>query len=380
MIPRSRRRLLNDLLALSAAGAAWAWPGLARAEDRRRAVSEPDTSRHRRQAAIQRGCAFTATKQRPDGGFGEDKAVVALTALSTLALMAGGSAPGRGPYGKQVALGIEFLVGLIENPSSSEYTPEGYVRHAKDSDSKMHGQGYAGLALALALGTADGRQAQRVRAALVKAVRLMEEAQTQTGGYGYDPSRHAQHEGSVTVCIAQALRAARDSGLLVSDKVVQDGLRYLKRSQITSQGPDDGGFNYSMQVKKHSYALTAAALSSFFLFGRYVDDQERTLERGLRYLMAQVERGNTDEWYYYGHFYAAWALWQHDGADWRPVSRWGRWQAEIYPDLLSKQHADGSWDDEGTFGGRFTYGPVLATAFAVLTLAIPDEPLPVFQR
>ena len=30
--------------------------------------------------------------------------------------------------------------------------------------------------------------------------------------------------------------------------------------------------------------------------------------------------------------------------------------------------------------GRFDYGPLLSTSFAVLTLAVPDETLPVFQR
>ena len=33
-----------------------------------------------------------------------------------------------------------------------------------------------------------------------------------------------------------------------------------------------------------------------------------------------------------------------------------------------------------TDSGRYDYGPVLSTAFAVLTLAIPDETIPVFQR
>lgn len=379
MVPRSRRRLLAEASAAAflALGAAWRSPR-ALSEDRRLRASEPDQRRRRRQQAIQKGCAYLATKQRLDGGFGEDKAVVALTALSSLALMAGGSASGRGPHGRQVAGGIQFLVGLIENPASRDFFPEGYFNYQHDSDSKMHGQGYAALALAMALGTADGRQSEGVRKALVKAVRCMEEAQTLSGGYGYEPLKSTMHEGSVTVCVAQALRAARDGGLLVNDKVVQRGLRYLKESQISSKQADDGGFRYSQTQSRHSYALTAAALSSFFLFGQYADDKERTIERGLAYLMRHL--GEDDTWYFYGHFYAAWALWQRDGADWRGETLWGTWQARIYPELLGKQHADGSWDDEGTFRERFVYGPILATAFSVLTLAIPDESLPIFQR
>ncbi len=357
----------------------------AAAEDRPRLTSEDDRLRRLRRTAIERGCAFLAGRMRPDGGFGDDKAVVALTALTVLALQAGGSTDGRGPHGEQVRRGLDFLLKLLDQPDSGQHRPEGYFHHPHDSDSKMHGQGYAGLALATALGAADQVRAREMRAALVKAVRCMEASQTATGGYGYDPSPDSNHEGSVTVCVAQALRAARDCGLLVSESTVTRGLGYLHRSQIRkispdgTDAPDDGGFRYSESHDKHSYALTAAAISSFFLFGKYKDDANRTIERGLRYMLRQLERGEADgDWYYYGHFYGAWAFWQKDGGDWSPTSWWGRWARRVIPELIElKQLGDGSWNDSG---GRYAYGPVLATAFAVLTLAIPDEALPIFQR
>jgi hypothetical protein len=356
----------------------------ARAEDRAR-PPEPVADRRRRRLSIERGCAFLANMQRRDGGFGDDKAVIALTALSVLALMAGGSTDGRGTHGEAVRRGTDFLLDLIETTRSGTYAPEGYFTYTGDTDSKMHGQGYAALALASVLGTADQRRAARVRTAVVKAVRCMEASQTSTGGYGYEPSRDSQHEGSVTVCVAQALRAARDAGVLVSADVVRAGLRYLKNSQIKERLPDgrpgmsDGGFRYSDSHEKHSYALTAAAISSFFLFGSYSDDADRTIQRGLEYMMRDLERRTVaEEWYYYGHFYASWAFWQKDGGDWSNSSWWGRWSRRVLPDLIDRrQQGDGSWNDQG---GQFAYGPVLATAFAVLALAVPDETLPVFQR
>jgi hypothetical protein len=355
------------------------------AEDRPRRTSEDDRMRRLRRTAIERGCAFLSTKVRDDGAYGEQKAVVALTALTVLALQAGGSTDGRGPHGVLVRRGLNFLLKLLEQPDSGQHRPEGYFHHPHDSDSKMHGQGYASLALATALGAADQNRAQEMRSALAKAVRCMEASQTGTGGYGYDPSPDSNHEGSVTVCVAQALRAARDCGLLVSQSTVTRALGYLHRSQIRKVAPDgsdaddDGGFRYSETHDKHSYALTAAALSSFFLFGKYKDDANRTIERGLRYMLRQLERGEADrDWYYYGHFYGAWACWQKDGGDWSPDSWWGRWARSVIPDMIEeKQQSNGSWDDSGD---RYAYGPVLATAFAVLTLAIPDEALPIFQR
>jgi hypothetical protein len=83
------------------------------------------------------------------------------------------------------------------------------------------------------------------------------------------------------------------------------------------------------------------------------------------------------EWFYYGNFYAAWAAWQLDGDDGPPDGLWSTWRAKVLPVLLRQQRSDGSWNDDTD---KFGFGDVLPTAFAVLTLAIPDELIPIFQR
>jgi hypothetical protein len=330
-----------------------------------------------RRDAIRRGCAYLASegKQGANGGFGEDKAIVATTALCVLALMADGSTDGRGPYGHEVSRGIDFLVNLVEHPTNKD-TTEGYFYYTHDNNSRMHGQGYATLALASALGTSTGGRYARIHAVLEKAVACIEGAQTRTGGFGYEPVANQEHEGSVTVTVAQGLRAARDAGIHVNRNLVEMALRYLERSQK----PDDGSFRYSLYVDRSSYALTAAALSSFFLYGRYRDDASHVLQRGLDYLMDQLDDvQKRSQWYYYGNFYAGWACWQVDGNDWdSDTGYWSRWHRRIYPDLLARQRrADGGWDDPYD---RFEFGDLVPTAFAILTLAIPDEVLPIFQR
>ena len=333
--------------------------------------------KHRRRA-IERGCRFLVDMQNKPGSFGkEDKAIVALTALSVLALMADGSTDGRGPYGEQVRKGLDWLLRCITERSPEVKWHEGYFFHPRDISSQMHGQGYATLALATALGTSTGRRYRQIREVLSKAVACIEQAQTQTGGFGYKPVPTGEHEGSVTVAVAQGLRAAHDAGLTVSDNVVKKGLYYLKRSQ-----KPDGSFKYSLHSDQSSYALTAAAISSFFLYGKYGDDpRDRTLQRGLDYIMSMIDSVNrTGRWYYYGHFYAAWSCWQKDGDDWdiRRGGYWARWHREVYAHLLERQReSDGAWEEDYD---RFEFGPVLYTAFSVLTLAIPDEVLPIFQR
>lgn len=194
-----------------------------------------------------------------------------------------------------------------------------------------------------------------------------------TGGFGYQPIKNAEHEGSVTVTVAQGLRAARDAGIIVDENVIRDGLAYLRKSQ-----KPDGSFKYSLRQDQSTYALTAAALSAFFLFGQYEDPKGHLVESAISFMKTSLRsQGIRQPWYYYGHFYGAWACWQHSGNTWDRNQLWGWWQSRVYRDLLSRQTSDGSFEEET---GRFNFGNVMTTACAVLTLAIPDEVIPIFQR
>ena len=359
-----------------------------------------------RRAAVRRGCEWIAAQAHPDddGRIG-DKAVVATTALSALAFMAEGTTISRGPHYVKLRRAIKFLVELAERPAANGF-PAGFVRLDNDRNSKMHGQGYATLALASALGSVpdDDDLPRRIRRALEKSVLVCEQSQTQTGGWGYEPDRSTDHEGSVTVTIAQGLRAARDAGVMVRDPVVRAGIRYLEKSQKKEDGEDDGSFKYSLTVERSSYALTAAALSSFFLFGEYgsTSDRRDRIDRAIGYMkrrLSDVLRVPSDEsFFYYGNFYAAWAAWQKDGdapepsprkdgrgyEDWNSLERtsqlWGPWHSRVYPRLLSLQARDGHWSEMETDRQRMDLGDLVPTTFAVLTLAMPDELIPVFQR
>lgn len=341
-------------------------------------MPEPSGDRERRRDAISRGCAYVASMQHPNGigAFGNDNGIVAVTALSILALMSEGSTDGRGRYGKQIHDGIDFLVNLVEHPKDPVTNPEGYFHYPPDVSSRMHGQGYATLALASVLGTSRDDRTRRIRRVVEKAVHCIEQAQTVTGGFGYEPTPGQEHEGSVTVTVAQGLRAARDAGVPVDENVVKRGLHYLKRSQNP-----DGSFRYSTYTDRSSYALTAAALSSFFLYGRYTDN-DNVIRRGLDYMMRKVERDirSINRWLFYGNFYAAWTCWQKDGGDWSRDSGgyWARWQRVMVPVILGMQsRSRGNWMDPTD---QFDFGPLVPTVFAILTLAIPDEVLPIFQR
>ena len=75
-----------------------------------------------------------------------------------------------------------------------------------------------------------------------------------------------------------------------------------------------------------------------------------------------------DEQYFeYGHYYAAQAMWQDGG------ERWSRWYPAVRDDLLCRQLPSGSWD-AGAYGAEY------ATAMCLLVLQMPENQLPIFQK
>ncbi|MCY2960605.1 MAG: terpene cyclase/mutase family protein [Planctomycetota bacterium] len=297
------------------------------------------------------------------GGF----APVAVTALGALAWMAGGSAPERGPHGRACAAAIDWLVARTDVDPRSERV--GFVSRTGDSLSRMHGHGFATLALAQACVMSPHTQrGARLQEALKAAVRCIESSQGVEGGWDYEPRKGLAHENSITITAVQALRAAKEAGVDVDRSVIARAVDYVSRTQ-----KPDGSFRYALGDSSSSVALTAAAISTFQMTGTYegrpITDGYDFLARrlALRASSGEIE-GDLVVCPYYERFYLAQAMWQHlDTATW---TAW--WRAEA-PRVLATQREDGSWSDP-------RFGDVYATAMNCLVLAVPEGLLPIFQR
>jgi hypothetical protein len=294
-------------------------------------------------------------------------APVGVTALAALAFLGEGTAEARGQYSRAAERAIEYLVRKSELSVGKD---EGYIRTDGDNLSRMHGHGYATLALAEAYGMFGPRLGRdgvaRLERALVAAVRRIEKAQGSRGGWYYDPHPTWEHEGSVTVCAVQALRAARNAGIAVPREVVDKALEYLRLLQ-----KEDGSFRYQIGSERSTVALTAASVATLQAMGDY--DGEVT-QRGLACLLREIEARyvpfRTDAFPYYERFYLAQALYQH-----RDPAVFERWFAREQRQILDAQSTDGSWrDPQCPFGTPYT------TAMNCLVLEVPLGVLPIFQR
>jgi hypothetical protein len=306
--------------------------------------------------AIERGLAWLAKRQLADGSFGSGayRGNVAITALCGLALMSGGSTPGRGPYGAQVNRSVDYLLAHARQ--------SGFITGPGASHGPMYGHGFATLFLAESYGMSKRPE---LREKLIAAVKLIVNTQNKEGGWRYQPQR-ADADISVTICEVMALRAARNAGLFVPQETIDRCISYVKKSQNA-----DGGFRYMIQGGESAFPRSAAGVVALNSAGIYEGPE---ITRGIAYLNRfRPQKGvvRRESYYYYGQYYAVQAMWQVGGEDW---SKWypairdelTQWPGEHY------QQKDGSWASP--------FGPEYATAMALLVLQLPENCLPIFQR
>ena len=319
-------------------------------EETSRSMVVYDTPRMGR--AITRGLAYLASQQNRDGSWssGGYQRHVGIAGISVIALMAGGNLPEEGKYGSNVSVGLNFLLKSTQR--------DGYI---SSPESNMYGHGFAALCLAEAYGVAPKhpKLGQKLR----DAVHLLLRTQKVDGGWRYNPSRSGISDISVTVCQVQALRAARNSGIKVPKKSIDQAVEYIRRCALP-----DGSFRYMAQQGPPSLALTGAAVTALFGAGDYHSkDLRNGIEHLRNYARFDFGRSRVRHYYHYAHYYCAQAMFQSGEKDWK------LWFPKIRDDLLLRQRPDGSWKGDEV-------GSVYGTAMAAIVLQIPYQYLPIFQR
>jgi hypothetical protein len=357
----TRRRFL-------AAGAALCGAGFVRGQD---PVGTPDGSASKDMLtpeaikAIDRGLAYLAQNQHSDGGFGDrnGEGNVAVTALCGLAFMAGGHQPGRGQYGRNVTRALEYVL------SKEQHNPHGFLYNPNGSGQQgpMYSHGFAAMCLGEAHGmVGDKDLRRRLRETLTRAVHVIVKAQNQEGGWRYQPFPQ-QADISVTICQIMALRSARNAGLEVPRSVVDKCVDYIKGCQSSV----DGGFRYFKQGGSSLFPRSAAAVCGLYSAGIY---NGPVVTKGLSYLLQFKPSANRwggyrgeEMHYYYGHYYAAQAMWTAGGDYWK------QWFPAIREDLLVRAQRSGGWTDNQV-------GTDYGTAMACIILQIPNNYLPILQK
>ena len=312
--------------------------------------------------AVEKGLAWLADHQAPDGSFGgASGAHAAVTALAGLAFMEAGNLPGRGKYADNVSHCLRFILDSCQ---------ESGLIASDQTQGPMYGHGFATLFLGEVYGmTGD----DTVKEKLQKAVSLIEHCQStqpgNAGGWRYQPVPF-DADISVTICQVMALRAARDAGIKVEKDTIDNAIRYVR----SCQNPD-GGFSYMARMGGgggSGFARSAAGVASLYYAGVFEGDD---LERGLKYIKQFIpghpqrvgpngEQMDMEGHYYYGNYYAVQAMFLAGG------DYWADWYPAIRDQLISRQSPPGNWS--GDFSDDY------ATSMALIILQMPNRYLPVY--
>jgi hypothetical protein len=292
----------------------------------------------------------------------------AINSLAVLAFLSRGQVPGRGKYGDTVEDGVvkpgvlTLAKKFILSKQSKLKQTEGYLAIS----GRMYGHGLSTLALAEMYGMDPDPELEE---AVRKAVNLILRSQGPIGGWNYEPTAT---DGDLSVSVMQivAMRAAANGEIPVPEAAIKKAINYVRGKA----NPAGGGYGYAGPGAGPQ--TSAAGCLSLQLLGAYNDPQ---IARTLDYLVASIRpenwKGCGASYYYYFHYYAIQAFYQHGG------KHWNEWHPKIREALLSHQNKDGSWDaPDGAEVSLDAATKTYTTALATLVLNIYQHFLPAYQR
>ena len=292
----------------------------------------------------EKGLKYLVTAQNADGTFpgqyGTEPAVVGMALMSFLAH---GDDPNHGPFSKTINGCIDFIL-------KQRHEENGYI------GSSMYNHGFATLALAESYGAV---QDERIGPALKKAVELLLTSQEKNKFKAWRYSPDAQDaDSTVSGACFVALIAARNAGVKVPDKAIEDALKFYG----DCQNPGDGGIGYMPRSGSHGGATTAIGVAAY-AYARKKD--QVTFVKALK-SMKSSEDGSGGGYPFYYDYYAAQGFFQGD------FTAWQSWNEKHVKRLGEMQNDDGAFDAG--------LGPGTCTALALLSIALNYRYLPIYER
>lgn len=314
------------------------------------------------ETAIERGLSFLARTQSRDGAWrtkgGYGSYPTAMTALAGLALLAGGNTPVEGKYSENVRRAVDFILKQA-HPANN-----GLIGNMAEEHVPMYGHGFSMLFLGEVYGMErDPDRQEKMKSVLEKAIKLTGQAQSQAGGWLYQPNSGGD-EGSVTITQIQGLRSVRNAGIQVPKSIIEKACKYIEMS-----ANPDGGIRYQANGGGESRPpITAAAVAVMYNAGQY---EHPVAKKALEYVKRMLKGQNGAQafggHYFYSTLYTGQAMYLSSHENWKGYF------PSIRDHLVNNQSKDGSWNGDGV-------GETYGTAIGLLTLQLPYAHLPILQR
>jgi prenyltransferase beta subunit len=332
------------------------------------------------QAARDAGLEWLAKEQKRDGHWeaAGGQFATAMTGVAGTTLLMEGSSLREGKYSENIRKAVDYLISQTQKNGLI-----GQINAPNQGLGYLYGHGFSMLFLSQVYGEEDDAERRRLLEDILnRAVDFCVKSQTSRGGWGYLSAKDGNDfdEGSVSVTQVQALRACRNSGIVVPHEAIKKVHEYLEKCTTPR-----GGMIYSLQSGggPERPTITVAAIASMFSTGEY---NSELAKKWIKFVKPQVpidtvgqEQYGHSEYtqYYYGQ--VIYCLGEDGYAklfpDSRPEDRltWSKYRKAFFEFLKRTQNKDGSW--RGT-----PIGPVWTTCCYLTVLQLDNGTLPIYQR
>lgn len=362
-------------------------------------------------ASVDSGLAWLATKQRADGSFESiDLGQPAVTSFCLMAFLAQGESPSDGKYQERLTKAIDFIAdqqkpnGLIalSAPAAAPIPRgliddqfEGQSARSKVGIAVVYNHAISALALSEAYGQCGPEQSEKLANVIEEAIAATLEMQRwdtkekkDVGGWRYLDRRIDGPDGerfhkpdsdlSVTGWQLMFLRSARNAGFDVPEKSISEAVKYVENCFLEGDNRQVHAYLVDKELTC-TRAMAGAGVLALAHAGKH--ESKEAIASGGWLLKRDFKNYNADEpiydypWlpdrYHYGAVLCTQAMYQLGG------KYWEQFYPPLVETLLANQRADGSWPPERA---DKQFGNCYSTALCILSLSVPNQMLPIFQR
>jgi hypothetical protein len=249
----------------------------------------------------------------------------------------------------------------------------------------LYNHAITGLMLGEVFGMTDTKREEKIRQAMIKALVLARKMQRRPSRfpldkYGfryYHPMNDAsgqigEADLSVTGWFVMFYRSARNAEFDVPEEYVTDAMQFVR----ACYDPSTGGFVYGPYGVDRDLGrgMTGAGLLCMTIAGER--DEKIAHSAGkwiLDHPFTQYNNGaGKRDRFHYGAYYCSQAMFMLGGDSWR------RFYPTMSNTLINSQSSAGNWHVE--VGNDAIFGEAYTTALTVLSLTVPYQLLPIYQR
>ncbi len=342
--------------------------------------------------SVKRGLAWLASKQQPDGSF---ESLVsgqpAITSFCLMAFLAQGESPADGKYQQQLVSAVNFIASQQRPNGLIAATAPGAIPIPRVDDHKTGGpsvynHAISGLALCESYGQCQPEQAERLAPVIEKAIAATLEMQRwkpnrkiDEGGWRYlDTNFSDGADLSVTGWQLMFLRSAKNAGFDVPNENIDSAVTYIENCFLKD---DDRQVHAYLAGRRPTCTRAMAGAGVLALAHAGKHGSQEAIASGEWILKRGFKKYNADKpaygakWlrdrFHYGSFLCTQAMFQLGG------KYWEQFFPPLVDTLLANQQEDGAWPPERA---EKRYGNCYSTSLCILSLSVPNQMLPIFQR